>query len=90
MRRDDHLITRADARGAQHERQGRCSRGDADAVAGLAVVGELRLELLHLGAERVRARSEQAGKRLRQLIFDVSVLLVECDEAHGVPPPPRG
>ena len=86
---DDHLITRADARGPQHERESRRSRRDTHAFAGLAVVGELRLELLHFGSERVCARSEQAGKRLRQFLFDVFVLLVECDEAHGVPLRPR-
>jgi hypothetical protein len=56
----------------------------------LAVVGELRLKLFHFRAERVCARAEEARKRLRQFVLDLSVLLVECDEAHGCPPrPPR-
>src|SRR5690348_4230294 len=58
-------------------------------MAGLAVVGELGLELLHLGAQRVGTGPEQARERLGQFFFDVAVLLVERDEAHDIPSPQR-
>ena len=54
----------------EHERERGGTRCHADAVRDLAVLGELRLELLDLRPERERARLEQPSERVLQLIRD--------------------
>ena len=44
VRRHDHFIAGADAVGLEHQRQRGRARGDADAVPGLRVLGELGFE----------------------------------------------
>jgi hypothetical protein len=79
----DDLVARADAVGLEHQSQRGGSRGDADAVGHLAVGGELRLERLELGAQRVGTGLQHQCERLLQLVGDAGVLTVKGDEAHG-------
>jgi hypothetical protein len=83
VRRDDHLVARADAPRAQDEVQRVEAVGDADRVRGAAVGGELALEGLDLGAEDVAARSEDAFAGLPQRGEVGRVDAAEVEERQG-------
>ena len=60
MRRDDHLVAPTNPRGSQHDRQRRCPRRHAHAMATAAVLGEVRFEALNLLTKDEGARAEDA------------------------------
>ena len=84
VRWDDDLVARADAERPQREHDRLGARRDADGVAGLAVLGELGLERLELGAHGEGARVRDAADDLEQLLEQRGVGLVEPGDRDAV------
>ena len=81
-------IALANAQCLQREFQGVGAVGDADAVAGATVAGELLLEGLHVRAEDVVAAGDDVAGDLRQLVLqgsDVAGKRVDRNQSvHGI------
>jgi hypothetical protein len=85
----DHIVTGTDSVCAKHQHQRRRSGSDANAVRYLAVVRELLLEPLDLGAECERARSKEASKRRLQFLLHALMLALKRHEGDGGGAPMR-
>src|SRR5262249_50814990 len=79
---EDDLVPAADAERAQGERDGVGARPDADGLVGLAVRGEVGLEVLDVAAEDERALLRDGAHGAEQLLEQLGVVAVHPDEGH--------
>jgi len=78
--RNQHLVTRADAISAQYELERLQTVTDADAMLGPAILCELPLESVQLGAEDIVARFDHSVERRFQLLCNLGVLCAQVKE----------
>ena len=81
--RHDHLVAGADPERAQGELQGHRSGGEADRLFGLAVGGEVALEVLDLGAEGEGGVVGDPLDHLEQLGHQLGMGGVKADEGDS-------
>ena len=80
VRRHDDLVAGPDAQRAQREHQRLGARGDADGLAGLAVGGEVGLEVLDVRAADEGALLGDGPDHPEQLLEQLGVVVVHAHE----------